>query len=124
MDNTIPLVPIIGTSLIRMPYDSQSDTFKNKKNNVSDDKSLVDFVFHILITCGKNVIVETKPAAVPIKPIKVSGIINFKQLLIFFFRQFADATWHSTAPFLPAVFHVCRFLQLLPVPAHKSCRHA
>lgn len=74
IESTIPLVPIIGKSLIRMPYNNQSDTFKNKKNKVREDKSLVDFVFHILITCGKKVMVETKPAAVPIKPIKVSGI--------------------------------------------------
>jgi hypothetical protein len=76
MESTIPLVPIMGASLIRMPYNSHSDTFKNKKNKVSEDKSLVDFVFHIFITWGKKVMVETKPAAVPIKPIKVSGIIK------------------------------------------------
>jgi hypothetical protein len=70
-------VPIIGKSLIRIPYTSQSDTFKNKKNKVREDKSLVDFVFHIFITCGKKVMVETNPAAVPINPIKVSGITNF-----------------------------------------------
>lgn len=74
IESTIPLVPIMGKSLIRMPYRSQRDTFKNKKNKVSDDRSFVDFVFHILITCGKNVMVETKPAAVPIAPIKVSDI--------------------------------------------------
>jgi hypothetical protein len=77
MESTIPLVPIIGKSLIRIPYSNQSDTFKNKKNRVRADRSLVDFVFHIFITCGKNVMVETKPAAVPIKPIKDNGIIVF-----------------------------------------------
>ena len=78
IDSTIPLVPMMGTSVMRMPYNSQSDTFKNKKNRVSEDRSFVDFVFQILITCGKKVMVETKPAAVPIAPIKVSAIINFK----------------------------------------------
>ena len=74
IESTIPFVPIMGKSLIRMPYSSQRDTFRNKKNKVSEDRSFVDFVFQIFITCGKKVIVETKPAAVPINPIKVSGI--------------------------------------------------
>lgn len=77
IESTIPLVPIMGASFISIPYNSHSDTFKNKKNNVREERSFVDFVFHIFITCGKKVMVETKPAAVPIKPIKVSGIIKF-----------------------------------------------
>ncbi len=39
--------------------------------NISTEMSEADFVFHVFITCGKNVIAEMLPAAMPKSCIEV-----------------------------------------------------
>jgi hypothetical protein len=45
-----------------MPYTSQSITLLVANKNINKEISLVDFVFQVLITCGRNTSVETVPA--------------------------------------------------------------
>jgi len=54
---------------------------RDMKINIPKERSLVDFVFHILITCGRKEAVVIVPA---IKPITISKpiIILLKEILL------------------------------------------
>ena len=62
---------MIGMSFKIMPYMSHIITEMVAKANISSDISEADFVFQVLITCGKNVIAEMLPAAMPRSCIEV-----------------------------------------------------
>jgi hypothetical protein len=59
------LATITGMSWMMIPYTSQSKTPKQKNENMPNDKSLADPLFHVLITCGKKAMVVQEPAARP-----------------------------------------------------------
>lgn len=60
------LAIITGEDLIRIPYTNQRKTPIVNKVNIPKDISLVDFVFQVLITCGKKAIVVNIAAPNPI----------------------------------------------------------
>ena len=74
MASTILLVYIMAVSFINKPYVSHNKTPAINKSNISKERSFADLVFHILITCGTNVMEVMVPASKP----KISiDCINF-----------------------------------------------
>ena len=57
---------IIGRSRSRMPYVSHSATPVQKNENIPNDKSFAEPVFHVLTTCGRKDIVVQNAATSPI----------------------------------------------------------
>jgi hypothetical protein len=55
----------MGTSPRMIPYMSHMMTDMVANANIRSDISEADFVFHVLITCGKKVMAEILPAAIP-----------------------------------------------------------
>jgi hypothetical protein len=74
----------MAASFTSIPYVSHMSTPSISNNNMVSDKSFADFVFHICITCGKNVIDVIVPAAKPsicmevifllVSSLKVTGV--------------------------------------------------
>lgn len=56
---------MIGMSFKIIPYTNHIITDSVAKAKVSSEMSAADFVFHVLITCGRNVMAEMLPAAMP-----------------------------------------------------------
>jgi len=61
----------MGTSPKIIPYTSHMITEIVAKANISNDISDADLVFHVLITCGRKVMAEMLPAAIPRSCIEV-----------------------------------------------------
>ncbi|MCW3075221.1 MAG: hypothetical protein JWP69_2290 [Flaviaesturariibacter sp.] len=59
------LVYMIGISRRIMPYTSHMITLMVANVNIRSEISPADLVFHVLMTCGRNVIAEMLPAAMP-----------------------------------------------------------
>ncbi len=55
----------MGISFKMIPYTSHIITETVAKANINKEISDADFVFHVLITCGKKVMAEMLPAAMP-----------------------------------------------------------
>lgn len=62
---------MIGTSSKIMPYTSHIITDMVANVNISSEMSSADFVFQVLMTCGKKVMAEMLPAAIPKSCIEV-----------------------------------------------------
>jgi hypothetical protein len=75
IESTMLLVIIMGAKLVSIPYVSQRETLITRNIKVIMLRSFVDFVCHIFITCGRNVMEETIPPNVP-TIVAVSIIIN------------------------------------------------
>ena len=56
---------MIGISRRIMPYTNHIMTLIVANVNISKDMSPADFVFQVLMTCGKKVMAEMLPAAMP-----------------------------------------------------------
>lgn len=54
-----------------IPYTSHMITERVANVNMSSEISAADFVFHVLMTCGKNVMEEMHPAVMPSMSIAV-----------------------------------------------------
>lgn len=61
----IELAAKTGMIPVQIPYINQKDMPIQSKTVIKRDKSLADFVFHVLITWGKKDIVVRAPAANP-----------------------------------------------------------
>jgi hypothetical protein len=58
---------MMGKSEIKIPYVSHNNTPVQNIKYIPKERSLADFDFQVLITCGKKATVVQKPAASPIK---------------------------------------------------------
>lgn len=63
--NVTILVTMTGRDLIEKPYKIQRNMPAQNIENIPVDKSFVDRVFHVLITCGRKETVVRVPAAIP-----------------------------------------------------------
>jgi hypothetical protein len=63
--NTRLLVYMMGMSFKMIPYTSHMITEMVAKANISKEMSEADFVFQVFITCGRKVMAEMLPAAIP-----------------------------------------------------------
>lgn len=59
------MATITGMSFTKMPYTSQSNTPKQKKENIPSERSLAEPLFQVFNTCGKKAMVVHDPAANP-----------------------------------------------------------
>lgn len=63
--NSTILVIITGNAFIKIPYISHVNAPMQNIMNIPKDISLVDFVLHVWITCGKNAVIVNAEAANP-----------------------------------------------------------
>jgi hypothetical protein len=61
----IRLAAITGISRTRIPYASHIATPRQKNENMPNDKSFAERLFHVLSTCGRKAIVVKAPAESP-----------------------------------------------------------
>ncbi len=66
----MPLASINGISCLYMPYTSQQTVPVNMRVYMGRDRSVVDFVRMVLMTCGKKAVVVKMAADKPISSIK------------------------------------------------------
>ena len=59
------LAMITGISFVTKPYTSHKVTPRQNKENMPNERSFADLVFHVLITCGRKAAVVNDPAIKP-----------------------------------------------------------
>ncbi len=78
--STMLLVKIMGMFIRIIPYTSHMITEIVANVNISSEMSAADFVFQVLITCGRKVMEEMHPAVMPSRSMAV--IIQVKAVKI------------------------------------------